>query len=85
MNKKAMQMWWIIIGAILALVILFFLIGILGSEGGKFNRFLRDCSAKGGQCFDTPCGAGDAEDKPNTLGLGCDVDGEFSQTNYCCT
>lgn len=85
MDKKGMEMWWIIIGAVLAMVVLVFFIYMFTSQGGRAIQVIEGCSEKGGQCFSSMCGTGDASDNPNVLGVGCEKDGEYKQTNYCCT
>jgi hypothetical protein len=58
MNKKAdANMWWIIIGAVIALVVLIILMLIFTGKTGKLEGGLSDCSGKGGVCVTTggPC------------------------------
>lgn len=58
MNKKAdANMWWIIIGAVIALVVLIILMLIFTGKTGKLESGLSDCSGKGGVCVMTggPC------------------------------
>ena len=51
MNKKAdANMWWIIIGAIIALVVLVILMLIFTGSSTKLNIGLMDCESKGGSC-----------------------------------
>lgn len=60
MNKKAdANMWWIIIGAVIALVVLIVLLVIFTSKSGKLEGGLLDCASKGGECV--------AEDKCVTV------------------
>jgi len=52
MNKKAdANMWWIIIGAVIALVVLIVLLVIFTSKSGKLEGGLLDCQSKGGTCM----------------------------------
>lgn len=85
MNKKAMEIWWILIGAVLALVVFFSLVYIFSDQGGKFRQAVNDCSSKGGQCFESRCGTGDAEDHSLPLGKGCEKDGVYESSYYCCS
>lgn len=57
MNKKAdANMWWIIIGAVIALVVLIVLLVIFTSKSGKLESGILDCKSKGGECiFETQC------------------------------
>lgn len=51
MNKKAdANMWWIIIGAVIALVVLIILMLIFTGKTGKLEGGLLDCVSKGGKC-----------------------------------
>ncbi len=51
MNRKAdASMWWIIIGAVIALVVLIILMVIFTSKTGKLEGGLSDCEGKGGVC-----------------------------------
>lgn len=57
MTKKASaDMWWIIIGAVIALVVLIVLIVIFTDKTGAFKSGLSDCEGKGGLCL-TSCPA----------------------------
>jgi len=85
MNKKGTEMFWVIIGAVLALTVLIFSIYTLTSQGSKASKVLDTCSGKGGECFDSPCGRGDASDSPTVLGIGCEKDGEHKAIAYCCS
>lgn len=85
MNKKATEMFWVIIGAVLALAVLIFSIYLLTSQGSKAGDVIDTCSGKGGSCFESPCGRGDASDYPTVLGIGCEKNGEYIATNYCCS
>ncbi|MBI4983362.1 hypothetical protein HZC32_01855 [Candidatus Woesearchaeota archaeon] len=52
MNKKAdASMWWIIIGAVIALVVLIVLMVIFTGKTGKLEGGLLDCESKGGVCL----------------------------------
>ncbi len=43
-------MWWIIIGAVIALVVLIILMVIFTTKTGKLEGGLLDCTSKGGKC-----------------------------------
>jgi len=77
-NKKASaNMWWIIIGAVIALVVMIILMVMFTDKSGKLETGLSSCEGKGGECkpkkpgcpegtlpatlFDCP------PDKPNTI------------------
>ena len=52
MNQKGdANMWWIIIGAVIALVVLIVLLVIFTSKSGKLETCILDCSSKGGECI----------------------------------
>jgi len=51
LNKKGdANMWWIIIGAIIALVALIILILIFTDTTGETKKGFLDCESKGGDC-----------------------------------
>lgn len=51
MNSKGdANMWWIIIGAVIALVVLIVLMVIFTGKTGKLEIGLSDCLGKSGQC-----------------------------------
>ena len=51
MNKKAdANMWWIIIGAVIALVVLIILMVIFTTKTGKLEGGLSECGGKSGVC-----------------------------------
>ena len=51
MNKKAdANMWWIIIGAVIALVVMIILMVMFTSKSGELEGGLLECNSKGGQC-----------------------------------
>lgn len=43
-------MWWIIIGAVIALVVLVILMLLFTSKTGRLEGGLLDCQSKGGTC-----------------------------------
>ena len=52
MNKKAdANMWWIIIGAVIALVVLIVLMVIFTDKTGRLGVGLSSCTANTGQCL----------------------------------
>jgi len=51
MNSKAdANMWWIIIGAVIALVVMIILMVIFTGKTGTLEGGLSDCEGKGGYC-----------------------------------
>ena len=53
LNKKAdANMWWIIIGAVIALVVLIILMVIFTGKSNKLEGGLLDCESKSGKCID---------------------------------
>ncbi len=46
-------MWWIIIGAVIALVVLIVLMVIFTAKTTKLEGGLLDCESKGGECVDS--------------------------------
>ena len=53
-KKGDANMWWIIIGAVIALVVLIVLLVIFTSKSGKLEGGLLDCESKGGTCLPEP-------------------------------
>jgi len=52
MNRKAdANMWWIIIGAVIALVVMIILMVMFTGKSGKLEGGLLDCQSKGGSCL----------------------------------
>lgn len=59
MNTKAdANMWWIIIGAVIALVVLIVLMVIFTTKTGRLEGGLSDCEGKGGVCAVDSCPRG---------------------------
>jgi len=50
MKKASANMWWIIIGAVIALVVLLVLLSIFGSKTRDLEGGLSSCESKGGIC-----------------------------------
>ena len=53
MKKADANMWWIIIGAVIALVVLIVLMVIFTSKTQPLEQGLSDCEGKGGVCTST--------------------------------
>lgn len=51
-------MWWIIIGAVIALVVLIVLMVIFTTKTGRLEGGLSDCEGKGGVCAAEVCPSG---------------------------
>jgi hypothetical protein len=52
-NKKASaNMWWIIIGAVIALVVMIILMVMFTEKSGKLETGLSSCDGKGGTCVE---------------------------------
>ncbi|MEW5897473.1 MAG: hypothetical protein AB1668_07295 [Nanoarchaeota archaeon] len=50
-SKRAdANMWWIIIGAVIALVVLIVLLIMFTGRSGRLEGGLMDCESKGGKC-----------------------------------
>ena len=50
-NRKASaNMWWIIIGAVIALVVMIVLLFMFTDKSGDVGRGITDCVSKGGSC-----------------------------------
>jgi len=87
MNQKAdANMWWIIIGAVVALVVLIVLMVIFTGKVNPLERGLLDCESKGGKCLsETECRAPDVRGKVGTISSAFECTG--SRTNpggVCC-
>ncbi|PIN76706.1 hypothetical protein COV17_01430 [Candidatus Woesearchaeota archaeon CG10_big_fil_rev_8_21_14_0_10_36_11] len=50
MKKGSANMWWIIIGAVIALVVMIILMVMFTSKTGTLESGLLDCVSKGGTC-----------------------------------
>ena len=50
MKRGSANMWWIIIGAVIALVVMIILMVIFSDGTEKANTGLFDCASKGGVC-----------------------------------
>lgn len=51
MKKGDSSMWWIIIGAVLALVVMIVLMIMFTGKTGGVEQGLSECSSKGGTCM----------------------------------
>lgn len=100
MNKKAdASMWWIIIGAVIALVVLVVLMVIFTGKTNVLEKGLSECEGKGGVCVDESgscplrtfvSGAFDCKNTGDKCCLGtpkeCDKPGktcDLSKEEYC--
>jgi hypothetical protein len=55
MKKASANMWWIIIGAVIALVVMIVLMVMFTRQSGGVEIGLLDCESKGGTCqYSTP-------------------------------
>ena len=52
MKKGVANIWWIIIGAVIALVVLIVILLIFTGKTGGVERGLLDCGSKGGKCVE---------------------------------
>ncbi len=84
MNKKAdANMWWIIIGAVIALVVLVILMLLFTSKTTKLEGGLLDCQSKGGECIaETACLNPPAGENKGTVSQAFDC--PPPATNVCC-
>ena len=57
MKRASAQVWWIIIAAIVALIVMFVLVGIFTGTTKDVRIGLFDCSSKGGECLDECIGS----------------------------
>ena len=51
-TRGSANMWWIIIGAVIALVVMIVLMVIFTSKSGTLEQGLLSCESKGGECLD---------------------------------
>ena len=49
-GKGSANIWWIIIGAVIAILVLFVLLFIFTDQVDDANTSLSDCESKGGDC-----------------------------------
>ncbi len=63
MRKGSTEMWWIIIGAVIALVVLIILLVLFTGKTGGLEKGLTECEGKGGVCTNS----GTKECPGNTL------------------
>lgn len=67
LNRKAdANMWWIIIGAIIALVVLIVLMLIFTGKTNVLSKGLLDCRSKGGECL--PVGSDNGQSSCTNIG-----------------
>ncbi|SRR3989344_490550 len=50
MGKASASMWWIIIGAVIALIVMLVLLSIFSEKTGSLEAGLSACESKGGVC-----------------------------------
>jgi len=50
-RKASSEMWWIIIGAVIALVVMIVLMIMFTGKSNILEKGLLDCSGKGGECL----------------------------------
>ena len=71
MKRASANMWWIIIGAVIALVVMIILMVMFTGKSGKLESGLSGCESKGGICV------------PNSDNKGCPK-GSLSATTFDC-
>ena len=60
MKRGSANMWWIIIGAVIALVVMIILMVMFTGKTSKLEGGLLECEGKGGKCLSEPdCNLGD--------------------------
>ena len=57
-SRKGEAMWWIIIGAVLALIVLIVMVVMFTDKGGKIERGLNSCSGICTKSGETKCPIG---------------------------
>ena len=57
MKRASAQVWWIIIAAIVALIVMFVLVKLFTDTTGDVRVGLLDCSSKGGECLENCAGS----------------------------
>lgn len=81
MNSKGdANMWWIIIGAIIALVVLIVLMLIFTGKTNVLSKGLLDCTSKGGECLN----AGSDNGKTSCTNIGGTVSTFECNAGYIC-
>ena len=53
-RRASANMWWIIIGAVIALIVMVVLLAMFAGTSSDVQTGILDCSSKGGTCSDTP-------------------------------
>jgi hypothetical protein len=77
MDKKAgANIWWIIIGAVMALVVLIIVLVIFTGRSSTLNEGLGDCRSKGGVCMNLGSNCPSGTIGANTFSCG--------ETANCC-
>jgi hypothetical protein len=71
MRRASANMWWIIIGAVIALVVMIILMVMFTGKSGKLEAGLSGCESKGGICV------------PNSDNKGCPKS-SLSATTFDC-
>ena len=88
-QKKGVVDWWIIVGAVIALVMGAVLLSIYTTNlfgEGKNLQLLQSCKTLGGQCQPKPCAPNEKESE-----IGCSFDenrngkiDDNEKSGYCC-
>lgn len=86
-RKADANMWWIIIGAVIALVVLIIMMVIFTGKSGKLEGGLLDCESKGGECI--PLGSDCRNLKDGTSGtissaFDCSASKRGTVNGVCC-
>ena len=78
MKKASANMWWIIIGAVIALVVLIVMLMIFTGKSSSLEDGILDCKGKGGSCEKT------AEQCTGTVSRAFNCPGETNPDIVCC-
>lgn len=85
MKKASADMWWIIIGAVIALVVMIVLMVMFTGKGSKLEGGLLDCESKGGECVGTPYDCMNIDGTKGTISSAFDcTKSRINPAGICC-
>jgi len=78
-------MWWIIIGAVIALIVMIVLLVMFTGKSGTLEKGILDCEGKGGTCFAYDSPQPTFEQKVATENSKCKDGGGTISSAFTCT
>jgi len=84
MKKASANMWWIIIGAVIALIVMIVLLVMFTGKSGTLEKGILDCESKGGTCMDKGMEQTTCKDKGGTVSSAFTCTKENDKERFCC-